>query len=158
MQPLGVCRFSSANGGTRGRKDRDAYHGPVRSSGRGLTLLATLFAGVQGGCGPGTISRCPKRPGSPDATGGPVRGNCRAGGERLPVWFMEPPYRAGGSIAPAAIPTPIPITFAAALSLVARQNPQVAFANEQVNEAFAQLQEHRCYGCRPLRRRRLHQP
>jgi outer membrane protein TolC len=32
------------------------------------------------------------------------------------------------------------ISFAAALTLVARQNPQIAFANEQVNEAVAQLQ------------------
>jgi outer membrane protein TolC len=32
------------------------------------------------------------------------------------------------------------ISFASALALVGRQNPRIAFANEQVNEAFAQLQ------------------
>ena len=103
-----------------------------------LVLLATLFAGFQGGCGRGQFLDAPSVPAPPMPPA--PSAEIAAPAVNAPVSFMAPPYRAGGGVAPAAIPTPIPITFAAALSLVARQNPQVAFANEQVNEAFAQLQ------------------
>jgi outer membrane protein TolC len=42
-------------------------------------------------------------------------------------------------VTPAQLENEEAISFATALTLVARQSPQIAFANEQVNEAFARL-------------------
>ncbi len=97
-----------------------------------LALLAILFAGVEAGRAGGQILDAPRfpAPSMPPAGLAPPAVNA-------PAAPSAPPYRAAGVLAPAENPNPI--TFAAALSLVARQNPQVAFANEQVNEAFAQL-------------------
>ena len=63
-----------------GRKG-DAYHGSVRLHGLAARAAGHAVCRLPRRLRPGTISRCPKRPGSPDATGA-VRGNCRAGGER----------------------------------------------------------------------------
>ena len=59
-----------------------------------------------------------------------------------PSGIGQPPDR----VAPAE--TLEVISFAAALGRVARQNPRIAFANEQINEAFAQLQGRGSCGCR----------
>ena len=70
--------------------------------------------------------------------GDPSRGGARAGGGSPHATAADSGPGAGASIA--ASNGPEVISFPRALALVSGQNPQIAFANEQINEAFAQLQ------------------
>ena len=111
---------------TRGRCDYLAVR---------LTLLAILLTGVQAGRARGQVLDArglSATPMPPAPSAGLISPAANA-----PVLPSVPPFQEAGVVAPAENQNFI--SFAAALSLVARQNPQIAFANEQVNEAFAQL-------------------
>jgi outer membrane protein TolC len=100
-----------------------------------LTLLVILLTGVQAGHARGQVLDARGLPATPMPP-------TRFAGVALPaardsVSPSVPPVQEAGVVAP--VESQNFISFAAALSLVARQNSQLAFANEQVNEAFAQL-------------------
>ncbi len=98
----------------RGRKTVMPTTGRCDGLAAWLALLAILFAGVATERACGQVL---------DAAGTPA----------LPI----APMPSATVASPAENQNAI--SFAAAMSLVARQNPQIAFANEQVHEAFAQL-------------------
>jgi outer membrane protein TolC len=107
-----------------------------------LALLAVLSAGCAG-----VENRSAHVPDSSanrlapvaDPAADPLRGDAQEGAREvirapLPSDVYSPPERF------VRAEDRQPISFGGALALAARRNPQIAFANEQVNEAFAQLQ------------------
>jgi outer membrane protein TolC len=90
-----------------------------------VALLAVACAGVE------RRSAQAQDPNSPGGVGQASR--------REPVVAPEPSGIFPSQERAAPAEKPQVINFACALSLVLGQNPQIAFANEQINEAFAQL-------------------
>jgi outer membrane protein TolC len=104
----------------------------------GLTLLAVLWACAEGRSADAQDANVRRLNAIPDTGVEPAGGAAQADG-REPVLAPMP----SGILAPTQGVAPAEnvevISFSGALARVAGQNPQIAFANEQINEAFSQL-------------------